>query len=67
LSPPPTLIVVGDQDDPEIVERSRTMSAAMPNSQRTIIMGAGHIVNLEKPREFNQALAAFLRSLNLGE
>ena len=59
----PTFVVVGDHDDPEIVERSRTMSREIPGATLTVIQDAGHMVNLERPREFNRALAAFLRSL----
>jgi pimeloyl-ACP methyl ester carboxylesterase len=57
----PTLVMVGDRDDPEIVERSSAMSREIPDAALTVIRGAGHMVNLEKPQEFNQALAAFLR------
>ena len=59
----PTLVIVGDRDDPEIVERSRTMSRAIPHGTLTVISDAGHMVNLERPREFNRALAGFLGRL----
>lgn len=61
----PTLIMVGERDDPEIVVRARTMSREIPGAKGVVIVkGAGHMVNLEKPREFNRALATFLRSVN---
>ncbi len=59
----PALVMVGDHDDPEIVERSRTMSREIPGARLAVIPDAGHMVNLERPREFNRALADFLRSL----
>ena len=59
----PTLVMVGDRDDPEIVERSRTMTQEIPSAKEFIVKGADHMVNLEKPQEFNRALADFLRSL----
>ena len=57
----PTLIMVGDQDDPEVVERSRIMSREIPGAREAIVRGAGHMVNLENPREFNRVLYGFLK------
>ena len=59
----PKLVMVGDRDDAEIVERSRAMSREMPRATLVVIRGAGHMVNVEKPQEFNRALADFLASL----
>jgi len=56
----PTLVVVGNRDDPEIVERSRTMTREIPGARQAVINGAGHIVNLEKPQEFDRILAQFI-------
>ena len=57
----PTLIMVGDQDDPEVVARSRTMSREIPGAKEAIVRGTGHMVNLENPREFNRLLDGFLK------
>jgi pimeloyl-ACP methyl ester carboxylesterase len=55
----PTLVLVGDRDDKEVVDRAYTMTRSMPDAREVIIKGAGHMVNLEKPREFNRALEQF--------
>jgi pimeloyl-ACP methyl ester carboxylesterase len=59
----PTLIMVGDRDDPEIVERSKGMSREIPGAVLTVVPGVGHMVNLEAPRAFDEALGRFLRTL----
>lgn len=57
----PTLVVVGDRDDVEIATRARTMAQEFSVAEEITIEGAGHMVNLEKPQEFNRALEQFVR------
>ncbi len=59
----PTLVMVGDRDVPEIVQRAHLISREIPGAKEVVIKDADHMVNLEKPREFNRALASFLRGL----
>ena len=59
----PTLVMVGDHDDPEIVQRANLITREIPGAKDIVIKGADHMVNLEKPREFNRALDSFLRGL----
>jgi len=59
----PTLVMVGDRDVPEIVQRAHLVSREIPGAKEVVIKHADHMVNLEKPREFNRALASFLRGL----
>ena len=59
----PTLVIVGDHDDPEIVGRAHLIAREVPNAKEVVIKDADHMVNLEKPREFNRALESFLRGL----
>jgi pimeloyl-ACP methyl ester carboxylesterase len=59
----PTLVIVGERDDPEIVERSRMISSEIRDAREVIIKGADHMVNIEKPREFNRALDEFLNGV----
>ena len=42
---------------------SEELARLIPGAQLELIERAGHIGNLEKPREFNQALDRFLRDL----
>jgi pimeloyl-ACP methyl ester carboxylesterase len=55
----PTLIIAGAQDN-KFVDASQYIHRLIPHSQLAIISGAGHMVNLEKPDEFNQAVINFL-------
>ena len=55
----PTLIVCGENDVP-FLQPSREMEAAIPDSELTIIAGAGHAPATETPREFNRTLTGFL-------
>ena len=35
----------------------------IPNAKKVVIANAGHIMNMEKPAEFNKAVLDFLRKL----
>jgi len=55
----PTMVLNGEFDG----TRRRTgdaLCAAIPNAQRAIIAGAGHLPNLDNPRAYNQALSHFV-------
>jgi len=55
----PALIVAGGADQASL-EASRRLADALPRAQLQVVEGAGHVVNLEKPREFNAALLDFV-------
>lgn len=59
----PTLIVVGSDDTLTPPSESEAMAASIAGSRLVIILDAGHLANLERPEQFNQALAGFLSSL----
>lgn len=59
----PALVIVGGSDDPEIVERAHLIVQQMPNAKEVVIKDADHMVNMEKPKEFNRALESFLRTV----
>jgi pimeloyl-ACP methyl ester carboxylesterase len=59
----PTLVLVGDQDKMSPQKYSRFLVEHIPGAQMTVVPGGGHMVNLEQPRAFNQALAGFLTNL----
>lgn len=59
----PTLIVVGDQDTYTPVSEAEDLHQRMRNSTLRVIEGAAHLPNLERPAEFNTALAGFLSSV----
>lgn len=55
-----TLVVVGEADEITPVADSTAMQAAIPRSTLAVLPGAGHLSNLERPDQFNKALADFL-------
>ena len=58
----PTLIVVGDQDQP-FVAPSEYMAKKIPGARLAVIPGAGHSSNLDQPEAFNRVLREFLGGL----
>ena len=56
----PVLLVYGEEDRLTPPDIGRRMAAAIPNAELHIIPGAGHLPNIEKPREFNEKVRAFL-------
>lgn len=59
----PTLIIVGSEDAITPPSDSATMQAKIKGSHLLKIEGAGHVSNVERPGEFNRALAEFLGGL----
>lgn len=55
-----TLVIVGEEDAITPLADARAMQAAIPRSTLTVIPGAGHLSNLERPEIFSRALADFL-------
>jgi pimeloyl-ACP methyl ester carboxylesterase len=55
-----TLVLVGDQDMQDILAISVILSRKIPDAKRIVIPGAAHMLNLEKPVLFNQAIQTFL-------
>lgn len=58
-----TLIICGSEDMLTPVKYSKYLNEKIANSILKIIDGSGHMVMLEKPKEFNSILEEFLNSL----
>jgi 3-oxoadipate enol-lactonase len=56
----PTLILVGDEDAITPLADAELMHREIRGSHLEIIAGAGHVLNLERPEEFNAAVVKFL-------
>ncbi len=56
----PTLIMVGERDDLDFHTMGRVLRENIHSSQYVVISDAGHIINMEKPVEFNQTITDFL-------
>lgn len=57
----PTLIVVGSSDIPDVHAHAGAIAAGIPDARRVVIEKAGHLVHLERPDAFNEAVLSFLR------
>jgi pimeloyl-ACP methyl ester carboxylesterase len=56
----PTLLLVGDRDSPVIRRIVDTLAANITGATVVRIRRAGHMVNMERPAEFNRAVLDFL-------
>jgi pimeloyl-ACP methyl ester carboxylesterase len=58
----PTLIIVGDQDQPFLAP-CEYMAKKIPGARLEVIKSAGHSSNLDQPAAFNRVLRDFLENL----
>lgn len=56
----PTLIITGALDLPDTQEIAGILESGIRDARRVTIPGAGHLVNMAKPAEFNEEIVAFL-------
>jgi pimeloyl-ACP methyl ester carboxylesterase len=57
----PVLIIAGDRDAPQIVSIAETLHAGIKGSEKVMIPGVSHHLNMEKPRAYNKLVLAFLK------
>jgi pimeloyl-ACP methyl ester carboxylesterase len=60
----PTLIVVGDEDVPEVIEAADILEQGIAGAQKVVIAGTAHHPHMEKPAEFSRVVLDFLRGLS---
>lgn len=56
----PTLFVAGAEDMAAPPETMLAMAKACPGSEYAIVPGAKHIINIDRPKDFNVAILGFL-------
>jgi 3-oxoadipate enol-lactonase len=59
----PTLVIVGEEDTLTPPAAARTIAEGIAGASLVTIAGAGHLANVEQPKAFNTALAAWLARL----
>lgn len=59
----PTLVICGTQDKMTPPASSEQIASRIPGAKLVLIEGAGHMVMMEQPEAFNNALADFARRL----
>ncbi len=57
----PTHVICGSDDPLTTPRMAREVADLVPGAELTMIPGAGHLVNIEKPLEFDAAALGFLR------
>ena len=61
----PTWIIVGEDDNLTPMKYARFLHEHISGSRLSVIPGAGHLVMMEKPKEFNELLGQFLVDVGL--
>ncbi len=61
----PTLVMTGDEDWP-CLEPALLMKRTIPTAALVVMPNAGHAINLEDPAAFNQHIADFFHSVDVG-
>jgi pimeloyl-ACP methyl ester carboxylesterase len=56
----PTLVVAGEEDTVYPPALAREMARRIPGAELVLMEGTGHLANLERPEQFNEALLDFL-------
>ncbi len=59
----PTLVVVGDQDVPDILAIATLLETSIAGARKAVIPGTAHHLNMERPEEFNRIVLDFLSAL----
>jgi pimeloyl-ACP methyl ester carboxylesterase len=58
----PTLVVVGDLDQPDILALAERTAAEIPGARKVVVGGTAHVPNLERPDQVSEMLLEFLDS-----
>jgi pimeloyl-ACP methyl ester carboxylesterase len=56
----PVLVLNGEKDSTQRLRVGEVLQSALPNAERVVIEGAGHLANIDRPDEYNAVLARFL-------
>jgi len=59
----PTLVVVGENDQPDLITAARYLADELSDREAVAIRDAAHLPSLEQPERFNTALLGFLTSI----
>lgn len=60
----PSLILVGEYDIPDVHAHAGVINAGIADSKREIIPRSGHLIPIEQPALFNEAIMDFLNKLS---
>jgi pimeloyl-ACP methyl ester carboxylesterase len=56
----PTLLIVGDEDQPRVFAAADLLEKELPNVRKVVMHGTAHVPNMERPEEFDRIVLDFL-------
>lgn len=59
----PTLVIVGDLDAPGVRSAVDKIANEVPGAHKAVISGTAHMLNMERPDEFNRLVLGFLKGI----
>jgi pimeloyl-ACP methyl ester carboxylesterase len=60
----PTLIIVGSEDSITPPSAAEAMRIAIPEAELLVVPGASHLVNLDRPEQFREAVGSFVERVS---
>jgi len=60
----PTLILVGAEDLPDVLAIAELLEHGIQGATKVVVPDAAHLLNMERPKEFNELMLSFLASSN---
>jgi pimeloyl-ACP methyl ester carboxylesterase len=58
----PTLILVGERDLEDFHRIADFLDKGIPNAQKRVLPGVGHVSNMEDPQTFNEIVIPFVEA-----
>jgi pimeloyl-ACP methyl ester carboxylesterase len=62
----PALVLTGTGETAWLIAAGDRLAASIPNAQRAVIQGGGHLVNMTAARVFNRVVISFLKTATQG-
>lgn len=59
----PTLVVAGDGEMPVLLDQARFLARGIPGARLCVVAGAGHVVNMERPAEYERVILDWLEEV----
>ncbi|HCG00250.1 MAG TPA: alpha/beta hydrolase, partial [Chloroflexi bacterium] len=56
----PTVVAVGELDTPDLQGMAEALANGIPGAQKTVVRGAGHMSNMEKPDQVTELIIGHL-------
>ncbi len=60
----PTLIVTAEHDHPACAEIAALLEKTVAGARKVVMPGTGHMINMERPVEFNRIVLDFLQEVD---